>query len=402
MDQLTPHERPLAARRKARPIVVDQPQPGYFKLRLHRGCWHAVPARLEHSDGLWSATIDGEPAGLPHADPIHADGVLTIWHKRKTEITEAEYRFLTVTLKEWARAHYPDHPLLDPARKVATGKLRPIPKFGAPAAPAPLSEEPLPENRPTAPKVTPVKQILAWLNYENEPLVEAIGRDILQLQHDGRGTVDDEESLGRVSANVSIAQTHLGQAEKTRKAQKDPFKQGADAVDKWFKRWTVQLTEALEPVQKLMNAYGEKVDAERRAEEARRAAEARAEAERLAARAAEAMARETVPSPATTVLLDAAAEAAKEAERADALATGKTADVTRFFRGYGGVVSGEEVWDFEIEDISKVPLWLLQINQSLTLAEVRAWAKANPEKARAGISPIEGIRIVRSISMRGR
>ena len=402
MDQRTP-PREL---KRARAPIVDQPEPGFFKLRLHTGGWHEIPCRILYDGGLWSAEIDGEVAGLPHADPIHADGVLRIWHKKKTEITEAEYAFLTTRLKAWAREFYPDHPLLHPDEKVNTNKLRPIPQFTAPTAPAPLDPEPLPENRPQAPKPMSTAEIKEWLEFENEALVKAIDLDVTVLTADhGREEIAEEAQLARLAANVDIARGHYRQATKTKRAQKDPFLQGGRDVDAWFARHTDRLEKAVAPVQRLMNEYGERKDRERRAEAQRIADAARAEAQARAQAAADALARERATqqqTAATTVLLDEAADAAEQADKATTLAAGKSADLTRSFDSYGSTVSGKEVWGFEVADIAVVPLAYLQVNETMIRKAILEYARDHAEEARAGVSPITGIRITRSIDMRSR
>jgi hypothetical protein len=213
--------------------------------------------------------------------------------------------------------------------------------------------------------------------------------------------IDNVADLKRISANVDIGNARLRQAEKNRKDQKNPFLAAERAVDAWYKRWTDPLRQAIAPLQRAMDAYGAKLDAERRAEAEREAAAARAEAERLATRAAEQLQRDEA-SVATSVLLDEAAEAAKRAEQTSALASGNSANLTRTVGAYGGTVSGQEVWGWEVEDISKVPLAFMQINETLANKTVAAFARSNPDLARKGVSPIPGLRITRTISMRNR
>jgi hypothetical protein len=383
--------------RELRTPVVDQPEPGFFKLRLASGCWYEVPCRILFEDGKWSAEIDGEPAGAANADPVRAPGVTAIWHTRKTPISAAEYEFLTGRLKEWAREFYPDHPLLHPKTKLNKATLRPIPQFTAPVAPAPLDPEPLPENRPGKPKPLTEKEIKLWLDFDNEVLTKAIELDVATLAMDAHETVDDDATLARVAANVDIARGHLRQANDTRLKSSKPFRDGAATVNAWFARYTTPLEAALTPVQNAMNAYGARVEAKRRAEAEAAATAARAELERLTREAAAAMERN---APAAGAILDEAADAAKAADKADALATGRAANLTRSYSSYGKTVSGRETWDFQVEDIAKVPLAYLQVNETEVGRVIRAFASANAERARAGESPIPGIRIIRQFAMR--
>lgn len=377
--------------------VVDQPRAGFFKMRLHKDAWSQVPVRICHEDGYWLAEIDGEPAGPPEKDPSYAKGVLRIWHGRKEEISEAEYRHRVGPLKDWAREHYPDHPLLHIEDPVRVGTLRPIPAFTAPTRPEAQSEEPL--NAPARPRPMTAAEIKEWLDYENEPLVKSIEHDILQLRDDADVRIEDDQTLSRVAANVSIARAHYRQTEKTKAEQQKPFSEANKTVLNWFKGLTTSLDGALAPVQGEMNRYGEAKEAQRREAAAQAAADARAEAERLAAEAEAAMRKN---APMADAKLDAAATAAQTAAKADALASGKAADLTRSHTDYGGAVSGQETWGWEIVDISKIPLRFLQVNETLMNKEVRDWVKAHIEEARAGVSPNPGIKITRSIAMRAR
>lgn len=103
--------------------IVDQPTPGFFKMRLvRRGPW--VPAAITYSVfGLWQATIDGEIFAAD-ADPVFADGVLRVWHSGRF-IDEAEYAHM-LAVKAWAGTTMPDHPAAQPRKAMDISKLRPL------------------------------------------------------------------------------------------------------------------------------------------------------------------------------------------------------------------------------------------------------------------------------------
>jgi hypothetical protein len=240
-------------------------------------------------------------------------------------------------------------------------------------------------------------EILSWLDYENEALVKAIEHDITQLQADKGIVIDDDAELGRISANVSIANAHLRQTGKTKAIQQKPFSDANTTVLRFFQGLSGSLETAISPVQREMNAYGTRKEAARREEADRAAARARAEADRLA-REAEAALRHNAPL--AVAKLDAASTAAKAAEKAGSFATGKAADLTRSHTDYGSTVSGVETWDFQVADISAVPLQYLQINETEVRRAVRVYVRDNLEAARAGGTPIAGITVLRSIAMR--
>ncbi len=78
--------------RAGRSRMVDNPQPGYFLIRVVKGGpW--VPARIVHDFGHWWAEINGREVGKKTEDPLTADQVLRIWHFGR-EIDQNEYRRL--------------------------------------------------------------------------------------------------------------------------------------------------------------------------------------------------------------------------------------------------------------------------------------------------------------------
>jgi hypothetical protein len=102
------HDRNQAPRR------VDQPEPGFFALRMRKGAW-PVPARIHHENGLWWATVDGKehPA---HDDPFHAPWVSRIWEGGELA-DEADYRWRLATKAAAAKSD-PTHPCLHPMDRI--------------------------------------------------------------------------------------------------------------------------------------------------------------------------------------------------------------------------------------------------------------------------------------------
>lgn len=94
---------------------VDQPEPGYFLIRLVRK-GPLVPARITRRDGVWQAIINGEPQ-REGADPTTAQGVLRIWHGGEV-ISEAGY------LRAMHKARQPD--ALPPREPIDLTKLPPL------------------------------------------------------------------------------------------------------------------------------------------------------------------------------------------------------------------------------------------------------------------------------------
>jgi hypothetical protein len=111
----------MSARRSEPARRIDQPEPGFFTMRLVRGGWQ-VPCAIAYDEasGLWTATVDGEAKS--HIDPQTA-GVLLIW-ERGVRIEEWRFRDLEA-LKAWARGNDPTHPCLSPRHRINPMALTP-------------------------------------------------------------------------------------------------------------------------------------------------------------------------------------------------------------------------------------------------------------------------------------
>lgn len=112
---------------------LDEPRPGFFKLRQVRGGpWVGSRIEYEHPTDpetgellterskLWVTTINGKLVRAPSPDPVRA-GVFQVWCSG-TEIKESDYRFM-VADHEWATKHAPDDPVANPTEKVEIGNL---------------------------------------------------------------------------------------------------------------------------------------------------------------------------------------------------------------------------------------------------------------------------------------
>lgn len=70
------------------PRRIDQPEPGFFKIRLVKGGpWLA--ARIDRNGELWSAWINGRQTAAPSTNHVLA-GVEKLWLYGH-QITEADY-----------------------------------------------------------------------------------------------------------------------------------------------------------------------------------------------------------------------------------------------------------------------------------------------------------------------
>ncbi len=117
------------------PRPVDDPRPGFFKLRIVKGGpfvgaeLRYGPARDPETGGImsersyqWETWIGGKMVADPSPDPVKA-GVFRVWLSG-TEILEAEYRYL-IADREWCARHAPEKPEANPTRAVKVADLPP-------------------------------------------------------------------------------------------------------------------------------------------------------------------------------------------------------------------------------------------------------------------------------------
>lgn len=104
------------------PRRVDQPEPGFFRIKLVKGGAPVAAAIYHDADG-WHAEIDGKK--LPAAeDPWHAEGLARTWHYG-IMVPEEEYRFMLARAAH-AREHDPTHPTANPEQPINLADLPPL------------------------------------------------------------------------------------------------------------------------------------------------------------------------------------------------------------------------------------------------------------------------------------
>jgi hypothetical protein len=210
--------------------------------------------------------------------------------------------------------------------------------------------------------------------------------------------INDDDVNGRAGDFVKQITTHAKAVDQAREAAKRPYNVAGDTVQAFFKKGMLDnLMVGADRVRKAMTSYAvRKEEAARRAaaEEAQRKANearaAEAEARRLAQIAAdEEAARRAAdaPAPAPAVAeaaheavgkqLDVAASAYNDAERAQERALAKPAELSRTRGDLGSVSSLRAEWKFEVEDVSKVPVGFIQVNEAMVKAHMKSNRDAN-------------------------
>lgn len=115
---------------------IDAPQIGFFRTRLvkggpyvpariHRPCHCTVNGGDANTEHPWRDTCDRHPPlqGEQDGKPISA---FALWPRViGSEITEAEYRFMTADA-EWCRAHAPQEPAANPGQRLDLRSQPPI------------------------------------------------------------------------------------------------------------------------------------------------------------------------------------------------------------------------------------------------------------------------------------
>jgi hypothetical protein len=226
------------------------------------------------------------------------------------------------------------------------------------------------------------------LQADHAPLCDRAA-DLLAAAERAPETVDDDNA-GDVGDFIKQIAGHMKTLDVARVAEKEPYLAGGRNVDGFFKPMVDKLKQAKTMVEARLNKHlRAKAEEERR----RREEEARRQAEEEARRRAEAERLEREARDAKTLEeAIAAEEAAKQAEadrlKAQKEAAAKPADMSRTRGDYGSVASLRTFWDFEVEDIHKVPLE--QIRAHLPIAAVE---QAIRSYVKAGGRELGGVRI---------
>ena len=107
--------------------VVNEPQPGFYKVRLVAKGWK-VPAWIFQAGDALVAIVDGEQQiGRWRADdeaPMSDITPLMRVHLYGEQIDQAEWDYLNA-LREFCRIHKPDHPCCHPGRPIDIRLLAP-------------------------------------------------------------------------------------------------------------------------------------------------------------------------------------------------------------------------------------------------------------------------------------
>lgn len=190
--------------------------------------------------------------------------------------------------------------------------------------------------------------------------------------------ITNDEEQGRAADVVAQIKAHLSVLETRRKAAKNPWNQGGDAVQAYFAA-LVKRMPSTDAIVRQQTVYAVALEARKReaAERARRIAEREA---------AEAMA--ALEEGLSSENLDMAEAAVTEASKANALATAKAADLSRTQSDLGVTTSLRTKLVIEVTDVTKLPVQYLLPNETAIRAAVQAAKKIGQD------IQIPGVRII--------
>jgi len=238
-------------------------------------------------------------------------------------------------------------------------------------------------NAPLSPAPPTVQQVIDYLEYQ---LVELISRrDQLVTALSEWTGISDDENLGRCAETVRSARAWLRTSKDRHDEYKRPYLQDGKAVDAWFANKGIPLGTQLERVQKLMDTYGAKKEAEERRKRQKEAEEAAERARKANISAAKAVQRNLLGDD-VSEKLETAARAVEEADLAQQAARAPSADLTRTRGDYGAVASMRTNWTYEVTDFAAVPDEHKIINgSSISAAMKRRDATGKPTAVIPGI-----------------
>jgi hypothetical protein len=194
-----------------------------------------------------------------------------------------------------------------------------------------------------SPKPLTPEQVSAWLADTCSDLTKRQKEILAGIERFLKAypVIPDEEVQAKASdfaGQRGAISSFITASDARHKTEKQPFLDGGRAVDGFFKTLTVKVAEGRESIRERMTAFAVKLEEQRR-EAARKEAEAAAERARLAA--------EEAAKTMTDEKLDAAADLAAQADRAEAKAEAKPAELSRTYGAMGGISSLRTTWSFD-------------------------------------------------------
>jgi len=202
------------------------------------------------------------------------------------------------------------------------------------------------------------ERLAAWLDYELSghttatAVLTARFERFCVLTQDG---IKDDEMVGHATDFCKVLKDEATATDATRKRIKEPVLHAQRLIDGGAKVLTDKLTAAASMVTARITAFLQQKEANARLAAAMTAAALAHEAE---AKLAEAQQASTIEAA------DAAVEAMEAAEQAAMVANAKPLELTRT-RSAGGSLTGlKDNWTYEVQDLSKVPVHMLMINDA--------------------------------------
>jgi hypothetical protein len=346
--------------------VLDQPQPGCFRLRLVRG-GPFVGACIKHALGFWSAEIDGQPCGAAHADPVQAAGVCRIWNNADS-ITAGEYALLLrrppvpadqpVNLATMPPVEFPPAPTTE--KHVSMNAMTPLAGYGRNMPEIDLAAALEPE------------ALAAWLA-EQYAACEQRRDDLLAANTKFQNRTADGIKTPEIAQRATDFERQLSDAitdtEAARVRIKAPVLAAQRAIDGAAHAITDPLEAAAAEVKRRVTVFMVAADAERLRVAAETARRAEAAAWHLSQQA------ERTDDPET---YEQAGAAMEEQQAAAAIVAAPTAERTRMRSALGTTASLRDRWEWSVADVSQIPAMFMTVNEKLITAMIKNGTREIP------------------------
>lgn len=219
-------------------------------------------------------------------------------------------------------------------------------------------------------------QLYSWIefNYEDHALaITTLLERFVAFSNVTAGGIADDFIAGHAADFARDLKAAANALDETRTRIKKPVLYAQRLIDGEAKKLTDRVAAAVREVETRVTAYLRIKEAEARKAAEEEAARLQAEAERLTAEALQ---------TGDGAEADIAVAIFNQAEQADALANANTLELTRTRGTQGALTALKSNWVAELEDITKVPMAFLMINDAVVKAAIRS-----------GVRDIPGLRI---------
>lgn len=238
------------------------------------------------------------------------------------------------------------------------------------------------------------------LDSANDDLMKRLGQFEESLSRTPE-KIADQETAGKVADFVAVVIAAEKRLEDRFSPSKEPFLRGGRLVDGYFNDFRRAFGGIKQTLLQRVQAYQDDL---REAERKRLAAIA--EAQRLEAERKRKEAEEAAQKGKMDEAIAQATEAQvseQRAEKAEQQAVAPPPAATQIRGSFGGVISSQRRWAFEVKDLKALPVELLLANETLIRAKMNAWVKQKSLKdGEENTALLPGVRFYQTTGTQGR